>query len=307
VKRLAVVLAAAAAVLLSACGPAESGSLGPAPTGAPAPPTTAAPVPSPPESPPASTASPAPPGTTGPGGGASATPAAGLTIQLWFTRGGRLFPTRRTRPTTLETSKLALTELTAGPSTVESAARVDSALVPRTTFRIKSLVGGVETVSFPNAFFAGGADVVRMRQAQVVYTLTQFPTVTRVNFVPDVEGPSASGTRADYADLLPQILVTNLVIGQRVPNPVTVAGSADVFESTVSLRILDVGGREIASTFTTASLCTVICTGHNRGDFRVAVPYRVPREQRGTIEVFSVSMADGSRLFLVDLPVVLTP
>jgi hypothetical protein len=234
-------------------------------------------------------------------------PAGGLTIQLWFTRAGRLFPTKRTRPSTVETSKLALTELTAGPSTVEGSALVGSAFVPHTTFRIKGIAGGVETVSFPSAFFAGGPDVVRMRQAQVVYTLTQFPTVTSVRFVPDVEGPTATGTRADYADLLPQIFVTNLVIGQRVPNPVTVAGSADVFEATVSLRVLAADGTELVNTFTTGTPCTVFCAGHNRSDFRFSVPYRVSRAQPGTVEVFEVSMADGSRVNLVDLPVLLTP
>ena len=306
-KRLIVVLSAA--VLLTACGPARSGSLGPAPTGTLAPLTTgpAAPVP---ESPPP--AAPSSPSSASPAPGAEGTAAeaarGGLTIQLWFTRGGRIFPTRRTRPITQETSKLALTELVAGPSTVEGAARVGSSIEPHTAFRIKGISAGVETVSFPSTFFAGGADVVRMRQAQVVYTLTQFPTVTRVNLVADVEGPPAlSVSRADYANLLPQILVTNLLIGQRVANPVTVAGSADVHESTVSLRVLDATGTEVANTFTTATLCTVFCTGHNRGDYRVAVPYRVRGEQRGTIEVYEVSMADGSPLHLVDIPVVLTP
>jgi hypothetical protein len=108
--------------------------------------------------------------------------------------------------------------------------------------------------------------------------------------------------RADYADLLPAIVVTNPLIGQRVSSPVSIDGTANVFEATVSVRILDADGRPLATTFTTA-----MCGSGCRGDYRVAVPFRVATEQAGTVQVYEVSARDGSRVNVVDIPVILAP
>jgi hypothetical protein len=81
-----------------------------------------------------------------------------------------------------------------------------------------------------------------------------------------------------------------------------VSGTADVFEATVSLRILDANGREITRTFTNAT-CGTGC----RGTFSVSIPYSVGSFQDGTIEVFEASARDGSPLHLVRIPVILTP
>src|SRR2546426_4885815 len=108
-KRLATLLTGFA-LLLGACAPARSGSLGAAPTAAP---TGSA----------SSGLSPAPATTTpsAPSAGGSAPATDTITIQVWFTRGGTIVPTRRIRPATLATSRLSLTELVAGPNAVESA------------------------------------------------------------------------------------------------------------------------------------------------------------------------------------------
>ena len=119
-----------------------------------------------------------------------------------------------------------------------------------TAFTIVGISDGVATVSFPPAFYAGGRTVARLRQAQVVYTLTQFPTVSRVALQSAGEPVAAPVGRSDYADLLALIVVSDPVVGQRVSSPVTVAGTANVFEATVTLRLLDASGREIATRFT---------------------------------------------------------
>jgi hypothetical protein len=62
--------------------------------------------------------------------------------------------------------------------------------------------------------------------------------------------------RSDYADLPALIVVSDPVVGQRVSSPVTVAGTANVFEATVTLRLLDASGREIATRFTTVTCGT---------------------------------------------------
>jgi hypothetical protein len=220
---------------------------------------------------------------------------------VWLVRDGKLFVTRRTRPATVATARLALTTLIAGPTATESAAGVRSPISTGTTFDI-SLNQGVATVDLPASFYTGGRDVARMRQAQVIYTLTQYPTITKVGFQKDGEPTGWPLGRADYADLLPLILVTSPAIGQRVTSPVTVAGTANVYEATVSVRIRDARGVEIATTFTTAT-----CGSGCRGRYSVAVKFRVGTVQRGTVEVFSVSAEDGSDSHLVRIPVTLVP
>ncbi|PZF84662.1 Gmad2 immunoglobulin-like domain-containing protein, partial [Micromonospora deserti] len=215
-----------------------------------------------------------------------------LTIELWYVRDERIAPTRRTRPATVATSRLALTELTAGPTPLEAGTGLTT-LLPAGT-EVTRIASGVAVVGLPAA--AAGPATRRLREAQVVYTLTQFPTVRQVRF-----GSAAPVARGDYADLLPPIVVTSPSIGQRVTTPLTVAGTADVFEATVSVRVLGATGREVATTFTTAT-CGTGC----RGDYRTTVAYRVDLEQAGTVEVYEVSPADGSRTKVVAVPVTLT-
>jgi hypothetical protein len=294
-KRLTAVLAGTVLLALSACGPGQSGSLGPAPTGIP--PSTAQTTPS------QTSASPStdePSNASPPSGAQSAQPSGTVTIQVWFARTGKVFPTRRTRPATVATSRLALTELLAGPSAAEAAAGVRNTIPGNTTFEIKGISGGVATVTFPTAFYTGGRDAVRLRQAQVVYTLTQFPTVSRVGFQSAGEPAGWPVGRTDYVDLIPAIVALSPVIGQHVSSPVTVTGTADVFEATVSMRILDAAGNEIATRFTTAT-CGTGC----RGDYSTTVPYRLAGEQPGTVEIYEVSARDGSRINVVDIPVIL--
>ncbi|TDC83925.1 spore gernimation protein [Micromonospora sp. KC606] len=275
-------------VVVGGCGEPRSGSLGPAPTAATStPPTPPVIAPEPPPTGPSPEA-PRPTETSTPPA-PTAQPSRTVTVELWYVRDGRIVPTRRTRPATLATSRLALAELAAGPTAAEASAGL-ATLVPTgvEVTRIAeatAVLGAVPTT--------GGPAAVRLREAQVVWTLTQFPTVRRVRF-----GTATSVDRTDYADLLPPIVVTTPAIGVRIASPVTVAGTADVFEATVSVRVLDGSGREIATTFSTAS-CGTGC----RGDYRVSLVYRLDREQAGTVEVYEVSPADGSRTKLVAVPV----
>jgi len=292
--------ALAALSLLAACGPAGSGSLGSAPTATPRPTVTSS------TASPSTTPSPTKRGTTNPRSPAGPAPTAGapsgrtIMFEIWLVRDGTLFVTRRTRPTTVATARLALTTLIAGPTATEANAGVSSPIASGTTFDV-ALNNGVATVDLPASFYDGGDALARLRQAQVVYTLTQYPTITKVGFQKDGEATGWPLGRGDYADFLPPIVVASPIIGQRVDSPVTVSGTADVFEATVSVRIRDASGAEIATTFTTAT-----CGSGCRGRYSVAVRYQVSGVQRGTVEVFSVSPKDGSDQHLVRIPVTLS-
>ena len=98
----------------------------------------------------------------------------------------------------------------------------------------------------------------------------------------------------------PAIVVKQPASGGEVASPVTISGTADVFEATVHLRILDSGGLEVAARFTTAT-----CGSGCRGEFSTQLSYFVEETQDGTIEVFEMSAEDGSPINVVTVPVVL--
>ncbi|MEU8185257.1 Gmad2 immunoglobulin-like domain-containing protein [Micromonospora sp. NPDC049044] len=282
-----------ATLLLAGCGTPRSGDLGPAPTASPpsaAPTYRPAPAPTP-------TVGPRPPPTQrtpGPSKAASTGTrrAEVVTIELWYVRAGLLVPTRRTRPATVATSRLALNELADGPTAAEAATGM-STLLPAGV-EVTRIADGVATLRVPPG---GDAVTRRLREAQVVWTLTQFPSVRQVR----LDG-AAPVDRTAYADLLPPIVVVGPIPGERVSAPLVVTGTADVFEATVSVRVLDAAGRELAAGFGTAS-----CGSGCRGGYRVVVGWHTAREQRGTVEVYEVSAHDGTRINTMAVPVLLAP
>ena len=302
-KRLPIMMIIGVCLLAAGCGTPSSGSLGPAPTA-----TARA---SSPAAPPASGTASAAPSPSGQRPTATPTPARGIGLQAWFSRNGKLFVTNRTVPATAGIGQAALDRMLAGPSAAEYAAGLRSRIPATTTVHGVRISAGIATVDLSSSFeSAASPSAMPLRIAQVVYTLTQFPTVTGVRFAIDGQGVTVVGgvpvqspqTRAMYSGYLPAITVRSPVIGARLTSPVTVSGTADVFEATVSVRILDSAGHEVARTFTTAS-CGTGC----RGDYSVTVSYSVPRTQPGTIEVFESSAKDGQPVNVQLIPVTLAP
>ena len=235
-----------------------------------------------------------------------------VTYEVWFTRGESLFVTKRTQPATVAVGSASLNAMLAGPNGAERAAGVGTTIPSGTKLLGLNIENGIATVDMSGTYDDGGGSASeRMRLAQAVYTITQFPTVQGVNFRLDgepVEAFSGEGivldhpqTRADYDDLLPAITVESPVIGQQVSSPVTVSGTANVFEATVSIRILDEDGTKIAESFDTAT-----CGSGCRGDYSDKVPYQVDHDQAGTVMVFESSAKDGSPTHVVKIPVTLT-
>jgi hypothetical protein len=98
----------------------------------------------------------------------------------------------------------------------------------------------------------------------------------------------------------PAIVVETPQPGAEISSPITIAGTADVFEATVSIRILDEDGGELAATFATAT-----CGSGCRGRYSTDLFFFVDRTQNGAIEVFEASAEDGSPINLVSVPVIL--
>jgi germination protein M len=231
-------------------------------------------------------------------------------LEVWYTSGESLYLTRFRQRSTERVGAAAVSALLTDPE-LEG---LGSAIPRETTFLGLRIEDGIAHVDLSSEFESGGGSLsMRMRVAQVVYTLTQFPTVKGVLFELDGEPVEVIGgegvvidhplTRKDYADLLPAILVEQPGFGQRVANPVRVSGSANVFEANVTVIVLDEAGNELARTFTTAT-CGTGC----RGTFSVSVPYKVAEEQEGTILVQDDDAAGvGAPPHRVRIPVLLSP
>ena len=165
-------------------------------------------------------------------------------------------------------------------------------------------------VDLSRAFESGGGSAgMRMRLAQLAYTLARLPNVGRVVLriegqpadVFSSEGLIVSGglAPADFPDLAPPddeppIVLTEPVPGSTVRGPLVVKGSANVFEAHVGLRVRGAAGPWVLDSWTTAS-CGTGC----RGTFEKTI--ELPDSVRGVlvVEAFEPSAQDGSDLHLV--------
>ena len=167
---------------------------------------------------------------------------------------------------------------------------------------------GIADVDLSAEFFAAGeGPELRGRLAQVVFSLTRFDDIVAVRFwsggqivgFDETVGVSYPVVRADFADLLPPVMIESPIYWARGgANPLVVTGTANVFEGTVSLELLDQEGRVLWDGFTTAT-CGTGC----RGEFTAEIPYQVGEAQVGTLVAWETSMENGSRLYLREHPV----
>lgn len=244
----------------------------------------------------------------------TAPPPSRVTYQVWFANADGLFVTYRSETATPRVGTAALESLLEGPDDFERGYGLTSEVPDGTQLLGLTIEDGIARVDLTSEFESGGGSAsMQTRIAQVVYTITQFPTVKGVLFSLDGQPVDVIGgegivvdeplTRRGFADLLPAILVSSPTLGQEVGSPFTIRGSANVFEANVGIQILDARGNVIVETFTTAT-CGTGC----RGTFSSRVAYTVDHEQEGTIVVHDDDAAGaGSFPHEVRIPVFLTP
>jgi germination protein M len=317
-KRLVVIVGAAALVLSGCAAGARSGgsvdTTGPSPAPSPARSThegseSPTPVATTPSSGPATTSPAATGSTTGP----AASPTGTVTLEVWLdAHGRRLAMVHRTIPATPAVGRAALEALLNGPNDEDIAQGIGSEIPPGTDLLDLSIAGGVATVNLSGDYFSGGGAVSQWsRLGQVVFTISQFDSVSRGVSIEldgnpirpfDIDGNTLHRpwVRDDFEGIVPAIVVESPVAGQHAGSPIEIAGTADVFEATVSLRLLDENRQQIASAVTTAT-CGTGC----RGAFGASLAYHVDHEQWGTVEAFEASAKDGSPINVVDVPVIL--
>ena len=107
----------------------------------------------------------------------------GRALEVWFARGGRLVEALRTHTATPRVATAALAALLAGPTRAERAAALTTDIPRGTRLLGVTIANGVASVDLTSGYEAGAdARSLQLRLAQVVYTLTQFPTVKAVRF-----------------------------------------------------------------------------------------------------------------------------
>jgi germination protein M len=234
--------------------------------------------------------------------------------RVWFHRGEQLYVVSRARAATPRIGSAALADLLVGPTPAEHDAGIGTQIPEGTELLGLSINDGIATVDLTSEYESGGGTAsMTMRLAQVVCTLDQFPTVKGVLFQLDGQAVDVLGGEGividhplrcrDYRDLLPAILVTTPASGDTVSSPVTIAGSANVFEANVTVEILDSAGNVVGNGFTTAT-----CGSGCRGTFTLTLSYDVAKTQKGEIVVHDDDAAGtGQPPHEVHVPVVLQP
>ena len=261
------------------------------------------------------------PATTPPTPASAPTPAptrSTTTVRVYFYLGGEpgsagLVPVPR-EVADEDPIEAALNALLAGPTTDEAGPRTITSAIPVGSRLLGLTVAdGIATADLSIEFESGGGSAsMFIRLGQVVFTLTQFPSVQSVVFkiegrpvtVFSAEGIVLDGPqgRADSEDVLPAIFVDLPTYGGALGNPGRISGTADVFEAAFRVAIMDEAGNTIADVPAMAT-CGTGC----RGTFDLAVPYSVDRAQPGILKVWDPSAKDGSPENVREYPVALTP
>lgn len=211
---------------------------------------------------------------------------------------------------TTDAKKAALEELIKGVPETKGAFRV----LPEST-RIHNIKvdNGLATIDFSSEVLNAnvGSAEEALGISSIVNTLTEFPEIERVSFT--VNGKIDERTQDWWGHVglyeqpferniskvwEPAIWVTSPSPGQKVSSPLTVTGTACVFEAAISLRLVTSEGEKLAEIFTTAA-----SGAPDRGTFEVEMDFSRPDSGAGYLEVFSHSPKDGSEINMVRVPV----
>lgn len=219
--------------------------------------------------------------TTGPTETTTTTQAPPTKLRVYLLLDGKVQPVAREVSNTQAVGLAALNELAAGPSTANRELGLTS-----------DVSGDFSSVTVKNGVARpeGTFDVSRTALAQIVYTLTQFPTVKAV------EIGGRQYTREDFEDETPIILVESPLPDATVTSPIRATGTANTFEATFQYEVVGPDGKVLATHFVTAT-----SGSGTRGTFDFTTkPFAATGD--GALVVYENSAADGSRIHEVRIP-----
>ena len=206
-----------------------------------------------------------------------------MTLRVYFLRNGKVQPVAREVPRTKAVASAAFRALLLGPTQAEERLGLTEAIP--STFQAVGLTDGVLDLGKTTP-------LTRAALAQIVYTLTQFPTVHAVQL------NGKRYTRADFEDFTPAILVESPLPFETVRSPLRARGTANTFEATFEYDLTDPEGKIVAHHFVTAT-----SGSGTRGTFDFTVPFTTDRSGLGELIVYEISAEDGSRIHLVEIPI----
>ena len=209
-------------------------------------------------------------------------------LRVYFLRDGKVGPVARSVPHTQGVATAALQELLKGPTSTEQGIGLTTRVADGTTLNYVSVADGVATVEL------SPEPVTPAARAQVVYTLTQFPTVEAVRF----GAGAAPVDRTDFEAETPRILVETPLPFATVSSPVRVAGTANTFEATFQVALLAADGTVLDGHFVTAASGT-----GTRGSYVTSVHFPAGRTGDATLKVWEASAENGQPLGTVEIPV----
>ncbi|MCX7620508.1 MAG: GerMN domain-containing protein [Acidimicrobiales bacterium] len=180
-------------------------------------------------------------------------------------------------PPDAEPVQFALDILIGGPNDAEVAAGLHSDV--RGAYYSLAIEGETAIVDFTRAFQTANT---RPQVAQVVYTLTQFDSVTQVKFKVDGTDNGATGVppqrREEMDDMLPTVLVESPYPAQEVGSSFKLAGTTTIVDAEVHWRVEGPDGTQVAEG--TARAQPARSTG-NRGKLLQEIV--LPTEIKGSV------------------------
>jgi germination protein M len=205
-------------------------------------------------------------------------------VSLYFLRDGKIAPVSRGVIAGPQVGTAAVRELLKGPTADDKG--VETAIPAGVELESLGITDGIAAVELSKPLPDKAA------QAQLVYTLTEFPTVKWVAF-----GGRAPLARRAFEAQTPAILVVSPLPGESVESGFEVSGTANTFEATFNYELKDASGKVLRKNFVTAT-----SGSGTRGTFKFTVPYAVDKAQNGTLVVFELSAEDGSRINESEIP-----
>jgi len=231
-----------------------------------------------------------------------------------------LVPEKREIPKTDAVARASLEELIKG---VQKSG-LTSAIPPKTKVLSIKVSNGLATVDFSKEVLVAnmGSEAEALGIAQIVNTLTEYPSISKVKFL--VEGKEQGMVNGrevmdwwGHVGLYEQPFSRNtaLVKGGKVSSntikvdspgaftsvksPLTVKGTAQVFEAQFQVRVLDKNGTTLADV-------PVMADDFDWGNFDKKINYKKPETPgRGTVHFYFFSAKDGSEVTMADVPVFL--
>jgi spore germination protein GerM len=260
---------------------------------------------------PGATQNPTPSATPTPAAPVTTTPLpAPVMVRVYFDSAEKMQPVLRSVPAgTKATLRWALAQLLSGPDPAEADADLATLIPAGTTLRGVSISGKTATVDLSSEFESGGGSLsMTNRLAQLVFTATQFSTVTSVKLKLDGKAVTVFGgegimidhpmKRSDFEGATPAIFVDQPAWNATIRRGQVARGTANVFEAVFRIQVRDANGALVLDKTVHATSGT-----GTRGSWSAALDWAHAKSGAGELRVFAASPKDGKPIEILKVPV----